>query len=725
MSKRKKSNKDKGIKLTAPRLKSEILRLFKRHPKQKLNPRQIAKKLKVTNSKDSIQYALQTLVEERHVMVLDNYQYKFRPRAMGRPEKTMHEGIVDMTKTGSAYIIVDDLDDDVHVAASNLNTAMHRDRVQLRVWLPRGRRRAEGEVVQVLERKTQHFMGTLYLQPKHAMILADGKAPVEIVAQLEDIQNAQDNDKVVIRVDKWLDGRYGRPSGKVTAVLGAAGTSDIEMKAILISNGFDLNFSDAAMSESEALPEVIPASEILKRRDFRPITTFTIDPETAKDFDDALSLEYLENGNCEVGVHIADVTHFVKPDTPLDKEAFERSTSVYLVDRVLPMLPEKISNNLCSLRPKEDRLCFSAVFEFDKDFKIVSRWFGKGVIYSDRRFTYEEAQEVLDAGEGEFAAELLQLNKIAKKLRKDKFKNGAIAFDSEEVQFKLDETGKPIGVYVKERKDAHLLIEDFMLLANKEVAQFIAEKGKSNEIPFVYRVHDEPNPDKVEEFARFVHGLGIEFNTKTPKDVGRSINQMVKALEKEPGLKFLEPLAIRTMAKAAYSSNNIGHYGLGFEYYTHFTSPIRRYSDVLSHRILEQNIPKEEYFRVNKTKLEERCEHISLQERKAIEAERESVKYKQAEYIEQFVGHVLPGVVNGLIDKGMFVALVESRAEGLVNFSTLDEPFEIMEGRLKARGIDSGLEITIGDEIWVQIVSVDLTRREIDMAIADAPEEAS
>ena len=715
MAKKKKS-KSPNNKLTSRQLQNVIFKLFKRHPKKRLNSKQVIQKIKVENNKDSVEYAISRLEEDGKLELVNDNKYKLKTLQNSHSPSTFHEGIVDMTKSGSAYIICDDREDDVHVSLKYINTALHRDKVRIRAWVPKGRRRAEGEVLEVVERAREHFLGTLWLYPKQGIVVPDGILSLDINVDFEDFKGASDGDKVVVKVVDWENKKYKGVRGVITSVLGAAGTNDIEMKSILIKNGFQLEFPDEVMAESKALPTEIDEPEIERRRDLRSVTTFTIDPDTAKDFDDALSIKYLENGHCEVGVHIADVTHYVKKGAPLDKEALERSTSVYLVDRVLPMLPEKLSNELCSLRPNEDKLTFSAIFTFDNDFKIIDRWFGKTIIHSDRRFTYEEAQEIIESGKGAFSSEIKQLNKIAKKLRKQKFSNGAINFETEEVKFRLDEEGAPIDIYVKVRKEAHMLIEDFMLLANREVAAFIHRKSGGNEIPYIYRIHDQPDLSKVEEFARFARELGFEMNISTPKEVAASFNRLSKAAEKDPGLKLIEPLAIRTMAKAEYSPNNIGHYGLGFEFYTHFTSPIRRYSDVLAHRILEKNLEDERVYRVNKNKLEEQCQHISLQERKAMEAERESIKYKQVEFIEKHVGEEFFGFIAGIIDRGIFVELKGSKIEGMVAFESMHELFEIDPTKLKIKGISSGISYAVGNEIKVKILEANKAKRQVEMA---------
>lgn len=703
----------KEKKLPVKQLQREILRLFKRSPKKQMNPKQIQRKLEISNNKDSIKYALEQLTEQNFLTSNDDYKYVLRKRASaGRGDRNKVEGKVDMTRTGAGYIVVDGLEDDIYVAAKNMNSAMHGDRVQISVWIPRGRRKPEGEVLKVTERAREQFMGTIWLNRKGAVVVPDKmNIPIDVFVELKDVKGAQDGDKVIVKVTEW---HHRRSKGEVTFVLGKAGGNDLEMKSILINAGFNLEFPEAVMAEANELKEDFSNEIVEARRDFRDVLTFTIDPADAKDFDDALSIRWLEDGNCEIGVHIADVTHYVKAGSELDKEAYLRSTSVYLVDRVLPMLPEKLSNELCSLRPNEDKCTFSAVFILDKNDKIIERWFGKTLIHSDRRFTYEEAQEVLETGEGDCASELKYLNKIAKKLKKTRFKKGAIDFDTEEVRFRLDEDGVPIEVFVKERKDAHMLVEDFMLLANREVATYIHKKGLGVEIPFVYRIHDEPDPDKVAELARFARQLGFDMNVSSPEHIGKSFNKLTKAAKEDESLQLLAPLAIRTMAKAVYSTENIGHYGLGFSYYTHFTSPIRRYSDVLVHRGLFDNLDGKTR-RVKKENLEERCQHISKMERQAMDAERESIKYKQVEFMEKHVGEEFTGYISGIIDRGVFVELKGSKCEGMVGFESMEEPFEVKDGRLSAVGIYTGQTLKMGDEVTVKITATDLARRRIDM----------
>lgn len=753
-------NKNKGgKKLTAKNLQIELLKFLLTQPKKQFTPRQLADILRLENNKDSVEHALRQLEQASSVYAFKENKFgvalerltvkssvprapepakpaKEMRRAPAAVEKKMIEGRVDMTRSGAAYIVSELMDTDVYVAPKYLNGALNGDTVRVLLFPPAFRRRGkaerkpEGEVLQVLKRANEFFIGTLRKSRKYALVLPDNpNMPVDIYVPLEACADARDGEKVVVRITDWQEGKGRVPIGKVTQSLGEAGGNDFEMKKILINSGFELVHSEEALAEAEGIPETISMQEIERRRDFRDVLTFTIDPEDARDFDDALSIRRLDQGRLEVGVHIADVTHYLKPGTPLDQEAFRRSTSVYLVDRVNPMLPEKLSNNLCSLVPYADRLTFSAVFVFDARENLVSQWFGKTVIHSARRFSYEEAQTILDGLPGERLQQLTiypelewavkTLDRLSKTMRRQREQNGAIGFETEEVRFRLAEDGTPIEAYVKDRKDAHMLIEDFMLLANREVALYMERlAADAQEIPFVYRVHDLPDMEKVTEFARFASEMGHPMKVNTPKQIAQSYNALMRAARKDDRLKILEPLAIRTMAKAVYSSNNIGHYGLGFSHYTHFTSPIRRYADVLAHRLLERNLDGRTY-RVEKSKLEEQCKHISAQEKKAADAERESVKYKQTELLRRHLGEVFEGYVSGMIDRGFFVELPGSLAEGLVEFKYLDDMYSLEEGNLRAKGRRYGKVIRMGDKVRVRIVGVDLQKRQIEMELVE------
>lgn len=731
--KKKKKNKSgappdmantKGHKLPYAKLRALAIETIQHSKSPSWTPRQLIKKMKVANSKPDMVRVMDALVKQGKLIRTeeDVYTSKMLPKIKAEPVKAsqvvvtgknIHQGRVDMTRSGAAYVIIEDMDDDIYVPARYTGGAMHKDIVAVDLIPARRGRKPEGRIVAIVKRALEQAIGTIKLYKNFAVLVPDrANIQFDIIVPTDKLNEAVDGDKVVVKITDWTQ---SSPSGEVVHVLGAYGSHELEMQTILIHNGFNLAWPEEVLEECLHLPEEITEEEIRKRRDFRGITTFTIDPATAKDFDDALSIRTLENGNIEVGVHIADVSHYVKPGTALDKEAYFRSTSVYLVDRVCPMLPEKLSNELCSLRPLEESLCYAAVFELDTHHKVVDRWFGRTIIYSDHRFSYEEAQEVIDSGVGPFADELKTLNTIVRSLRKKRFKDGAITFETDELQFKVDELGQTLEIFVKERKEAHLLIEDFMLLANREVATLIAKKGKGQEIPFPYRVHDVPDPDRLVDFQRFARELGVHLQIDTPKQISASFNKLAEAAKKDEKLRLLEPLAIRTMAKAIYTTNNIGHYGLAFDYYTHFTSPIRRYSDVLVHRILDANL--EAIHRVNKENLEVQCKHISDRERAAMTAERESIKYKQMEYLKERVGQEFSGVVSGVIESGIFVELDESRAEGLVSFRTLGGGF-YMTAPFTA-GSRTGDTITIGQQVKVRIRKIDMTARQMDLEFVE------
>lgn len=718
---RKPGKKTKGQKVPLPALKHIVRQYLDQHPDQALSARQLIKRLKIANDKKSMEKTLKVLLKDGLVFT-DGERFRTakqqRPQAERTKQQRLYKGKVDVTRSGDAYIICDDLEEDVFVRSDDLATAMNGDVVHITLT---GRRRGRlaGVVAEVVKRKQEQFLGTYFAFKKYGLVTPDhARTDFDILVPLGEEAGALNEDKVVVTITNWREGGNS-PEGKVTTVLGAPGSSDLAMKAILIENGFDIVFPEDVIREAETLPTELSEEDLENREDFRGITTFTIDPETAKDFDDALSIRRLDNGDIEVGVHIADVTHFVEEGSAIDKEAYLRSTSVYLVDRVAPMLPEELSNALCSLRPNEDSLCFSAIFRFDKKYEITDQWFGKTVIHSDHRFAYEEAQHILDTGEGPFAEEIRLLNDIALVLRENKLKNGALTFETDEVQFILDEEGVPVEVFAKERKEAHMLIEDFMLLANKEVARFIGEKRRLDNIPFVYRIHDHPDPQKLAELAQFAKMLGFKMRIDTPAQVARSLNALAKAAQKDEALAVLEPLAIRTMAKAEYNTDNIGHYGLAFTFYTHFTSPIRRYSDVLVHRILHDNLG-EQAKRMDSIRLQDMCRHISDMERNAQRAERESIKYKQAEFLKKHIGQQFDGHISGMIDKGIFVKLDGNHAEGLVQFGRMDEPYDIQTPGLIAAGRHSGDLLRLGDEVRVVILGADPDLRQIEMQLVEA-----
>lgn len=679
-----------------------------------LNYKQVAAKLNLSDN-ESREAILAILQEEaRSGLFKEVEKGKYTLKEL----KVFVIGRVDMTADGSAFIVPEDeFEDDIYIAPRKLRQALHGDCVKVHAYEKRRGKRKEGEVVEILERARTEFTGTINISPRFAFLIADDRKMLnDIFVPLADLNGAKDGEKVVVTITEWPQDSKN-PVGRVKHVLGKRGENDTEMNAILADFGFPLEFPQSVEQEAAAFPSAITKEEIAKRRDFRSITTFTIDPADAKDFDDALSFQQLPNGHYEIGVHIADVTHFVRPDTPLDKEAFERGTSVYLVDRVIPMLPERLSNDLCSLRPHEDRLVFSAVFEMDEHANIIHEWFGKGIIHSDRRFSYEEAQDVLDAKEGAFSHELLTLNKLAYILRDRKFKHGAISFETTEVKFHLDEHGKPLGVYVKERKDAHKLIEDFMLLANRRVAEFIGKQGKGkNKKTFVYRVHDAPNPETIAGFAQFASKFGYKLNTKSDRETARSLNTLMERIEGTKEQNVLTTLAIRSMAKAIYTTKKTSHYGLAFDYYTHFTSPIRRYPDVMVHRLLEHYLAGGKA--VNAEAYEKLCEHSSQMEKKAADAERASVKYKQAEFLQDQVGETYVGIVSGVTEWGMYVEIEENKCEGMVRLRDITDDFYALDEKNYAIiGQRRKKRYQLGDEVQIRVKKVDLAKRQIDFTL--------
>lgn len=708
---------------------AKVVRSFiSKHPNKTFSARQILNKIKVANSKNDILRALDILEEQGAVILVSPGKYK--TTQSGRAPKVSpstarrsnanrsYEGVVDMTRSGAAFIICEHLEKDIYVQAKNLKGALDKDRVRVSLTNTRNKRRPEGKVIEVVERHKQAYTGVYRSYKNHDIVFVDqAKRSFDIVVENGEVSGVNDYDRAMVEVTEWPS-RPNQPiKGKIIDILGKAGSNDAEMKAILINNGFELEFPKAVLEESEAIYKSAKIEEQPRRIDMRTVPTLTIDPADAKDFDDALSYQSLDNGNVQIGIHIADVSEYVRPGSELDNFASKRGNSVYLVDRVLPMLPEALSNGLCSLRPNEDKFCFSVLVEFDGQNKMVDHKISKTIIESDQRFAYEEAQAILDGSDGPMKSELLHMNDIAKELREERFKQGSIGFETDEVKIVLDDEGKPVEMYVKQRGEANLLIEDFMLLANRLVARFIGKLVEGRPIPFPYRVHDLPDPSKLHDFVLLAAEAGINFDIQSEKRIAESFNKLMDLAREDERFKPLVPMAIRSMAKAEYSTDNIGHFGLGFEYYGHFTSPIRRYADLLVHRIVYNCL--DEPWRMNKEKLDAICTHISSQERHAMDAERESIKYKQAEFMANHIGDAFIGVVTGIIDRGFFVVLKDNFCEGMVAFESLDESFAIDPLYSNMKGRTTGRKIKLGDEIEVIIMQSDVWNRRIDMTLSE------
>ncbi len=627
----------------------------------------------------------------------------------------LYKGVLDISKSGMGFVVVENLEKDVLVRPQDFGKAFHGDTVRVQVATGGSvTKRLEGKVVEVVERKQSIFTGHIHLNKKVAFFEPAGKKHIpDFFIPLHQLNGAQNGDHVLVRLVKWeKDDR--KPEGVVESVLTSENEGDLAMQEILIDAGFAIGFEEPIMQEVAQLNEEITEEELSKRKDCRDILTFTIDPIDARDFDDAISFRRLDDGLLEMGVHIADVSHFVKPGMLLDDEAYKRATSVYLPDRVNPMLPERISNELCSLRPHEDKFTFSAIFIMNEKAEIKKHWIGRTLIHSNHRFTYEDVQEIIETKQGLYQEEILLLNDLAQTFRKQRFDNGAINFSSTEVRFKLDETGKPIGIVVKESKEAHKLIEEFMLLANRTVAEFVSKKKvKKEPIPFPYRVHDTPDEEKLMPFAAFARKFGYTFDMKDEDEVARSFNNLLTEVHGKPEQHVLEQLGIRTMAKAVYTAENIGHYGLGFEHYCHFTSPIRRYPDVMVHRILQECL--DGTLKPAK-KMEEWSKHCSDRERAAMDAERAGNKYKQVEYMKQYLGEEFDGIISGVAPFGFWVETVEHKCEGLVSIKDLNtyDDFRHDDTDYALVGLRTKKRFRMGDKIRIKVVAANLGRRQLD-----------
>ncbi len=702
--------KKKRRKVTKHSLQSQTLNILRKNPKNSFNYKQISKQLGLgdESSKLLIQVVLKELEENEKIISVNRGKYKLKSQS------SVVEGIVDITASGNAYVAIENLNDDIFVHGKYLPNIVSGDRVEVSVFSSFNSRRSEGEIIGIIERNTHQFVGKLEISKNFAFVsIKNPKIHFDIYINSKEItnHNLKNGQLVVCNIDDWGDKR-NNPSGTIKEVLGYPGEHHAEIYSILAEHNIDKTFDKSIEEKAKSISQTITKEEIKNRRDFRSITTFTIDPFDAKDFDDALSIQKLENGNYEIGIHIADVSHYVLENDSIDKEAQERATSIYLVDRVIPMLPEILSNNLCSLRPNEEKLCFSAVFEISIEGKIKNEWFGKTVILSDRRFNYEEAQERIETKEGDYSSELLILNNIAKLFRKERKNKGAISFHKVETKFKLDDDKNPISLFIKESKDAHKLIEEFMLLANRKVAEFIGKKS----LPFVYRIHDTPNPEKLETLSFFLKSFGYKLQTENKNSIAQSMNKILMDVKGKDEASMIETLTIRTMAKAIYSTENIGHYGLAFNHYTHFTSPIRRYPDILVHRLLYHYLNNNS--RVDKERIEKLCKHSSEMEIIASKAERDSIKYMQTVYISKFVGEKLEGIISGVTDFGIFVEVSNTNCEGLIRLKDIQSDFYTYdEQNYCIKGNQTNTVYRIGDKVNVKIRKVNIEKREINLIL--------
>ena len=698
-------------------LTRKILNLFSENPSKLYNYKQISAKL---NIKDLSQ---RKLINE----ILYDLEFDERIEAKGRGQfkgikssssSSNIEGQISFTQRGAAYVISDQLEEDVFIHQRNTGQAFNNDVVSVQLKTHGGK--LEGEVVGIVERAKNEFVGTIDISANAVFVRPnDSKMPVDFFIERGHLKGAKNGEKVIVKFLTWPK-RVKSPFGAVVSRLGAAGSMDVEMHSILAEFGFPFKFPNEVTAESEKIKEADYKIEAKYRRDFRDALTFTIDPHDAKDFDDALSYKELKNGNIEVGIHIADVSHYVQPNTQLDLEAYSRGNSVYLVDRVIPMLPEILSNKLCSLRPEETKLTFSAVFELDKEAKVVKEWFGKTIIYSDKRFAYEDAQAIIEGKveDDHFGDVILTMDKYAKVLRKRRMSTGALEIESQEVRFKLDEQSNPVGIVLKVSKDANKLIEEFMLLANRRVAAFIG-KPEPNKlvIPFLYRTHDQPNEEKIADLKIFLDQFGYKIQHVKGKPISFALNKVMEEAKAKDELHIIGPMVIRSMSKAIYETDNIGHYGLAFDYYSHFTSPIRRYADLLVHRVLFEKLNNRTY---NGSKeLEAQCKHISATEKEASSAERASTKYMQVKFMSDKIGQTFEGKITGVTDFGLFVELNETKCEGLIHVSSLDGSFSLNDKTKRLESYQTKESFYLGQAIQVVVKNTDMFKKQIDLELAD------
>ena len=706
MAKKKKIKKKRSFNKRS--LIKEIMKFFRLNPRKTFNYRQVSKEIGIKDEsvKQLVVAILHELHEQDRLILINRGKYRYKKIAV------TIEGIVNITTKGHAYVSVEGMEQDIFVRDKYLQNVVSGDRVRLAMFSTFKKRKPEGEIIEILERNKIQFVGVVEFSEKAAFVLINNpRIHFDVFLTNQERKKVKDGQQIVVQVVDWGNKKIN-PTGEVVEVLGYPGEHAVEIHSILADYELPHQFDKAVEHAAESISTEITKEEIAKRKDFRRVCTFTIDPHDAKDFDDALSVQKLKNGNWEIGIHIADVSHYIKPDDIIDLEAQERATSVYLVDRVVPMLPEFLSNNLCSLRPNEEKLCFSAVFELNEKGKVQKEWFGRTIILSDHRFTYEDAQKVIENEKGKLAAELLLLNTLAEQMRMKRMKAGAISFEKLETKFRLDEEGNLIEIYFKESKAAHKLIEEFMLLANRKVAEFIGNQS----LPFVYRVHDEPDPDKLQTFSEFLKKLGYDMQTSNRKKTAASMNQVLADVHGKEEANMIETLAIRTMAKASYTTENIGHYGLAFTHYSHFTSPIRRYPDIIVHRLLQHYLNKGKG--VYKDKIEQLCKHASQQEIKATNAERDSIKYMQAKYMSEKIGITFEGIISSVTDFGMFVEVTNTGCEGLIKIRDIPNDYYFYDAdNYCLEGTNTGIIYQLGDMVKVKVRKVDISKKEIDLTL--------
>jgi ribonuclease R len=688
-------------------VEAQILEVLNEKPGKSMNYKQISSRLGFFSKSDR-ELTLAALDELKATkQIYDSGKGNFH--TLKKSEYT--EGIIEFNKRGAGYLLMGEDKPDIHIPPGMTWPALNGDTVEVEIVSSKRKDKPEGKVVNVVKRKKSEYIGTIQVSDGFGFFVPDDtRSHTDFFIPKDKLRGVKNNYKAIVRITDWPKSAKN-PNAEVVKVLGKAGENNTEIHAILLEFGLNPEFPEDVMNEVNKFSDHISEGEIADRKDFRETLTITIDPADAKDFDDAISLKVIDDNNFEIGVHIADVSHYVTEGSLIDKEAYKRATSVYLVDRVVPMLPEKLSNELCSLRPNEDSLCFSAVFNMDKNGKILKEWFGKTIIHSHRRFSYEEAQEIIETGVGDYSVELTTLNSVAKNLKEERFRNGAISFETEEVKFRLDKEGKPLEVYKKVRKDAHKLVEEFMLMANKRVATLVNTKYKPYSIP--YRLHEPPVPNKMMDFAATASRFGFKINTDSEDEYIKSINAMIVEIEGTMSSTILQPLAVRSMEKAFYTSKKSGHFGLGFDYYAHFTSPIRRYPDLLAHRYLFKMLKK--VTPIDQAGLEAACKWSSDREQLAVEAERASIKFKQTEYLSQYIGTEFEGIITGITEWGIFVEIIENKCEGMIRLRDMaDDSYEFFEKGRYVMGFRKKIKHQMGDIVNIRVKRTNIPKRLVD-----------